>query len=150
MKTLANDSDCNELQERYAALKGDEQPLFGTMTPGTAVCHVRESYRWAREGNTGTAPYKLPLPPAVAKQLALYEPKPWRPGLKTIRELEPGQPGTLPVDFVADKADLLVEMERFRASVDTPDHAFLGAMTRADWLRWGYLHADHHLRQFGR
>jgi hypothetical protein len=25
-----------------------------------------------------------------------------------------------------------------------------GAMTRGDWLRWGWLHMDHHLRQFGR
>jgi hypothetical protein len=25
-----------------------------------------------------------------------------------------------------------------------------GPMTEKDWMRWGYLHADHHLRQFGR
>jgi hypothetical protein len=24
-----------------------------------------------------------------------------------------------------------------------------GSMQRTDWLRWGWLHADHHLRQFG-
>ncbi len=29
-------------------------------------------------------------------------------------------------------------------------HPFFGAMSRQEWLRWGYLHADHHLRQFGR
>ena len=28
-------------------------------------------------------------------------------------------------------------------------HPTLGPMSRAQWLRWGYLHADHHLRQFG-
>jgi hypothetical protein len=27
-------------------------------------------------------------------------------------------------------------------------HPMFGSMKRADWLRWGYLHADHHLRQF--
>jgi hypothetical protein len=150
MKTLANESDLNELQQRYAALRGDEQPLFGTMTPGTAVCHVREAYRWALGGHTGTLPYELPLPPSVIKQLALHGPMEWRPGLKTILELEPGQPGTVPADLTADKAGALAEMERFRASIGTPAHAFFGPMTRADWLRWGYLHADHHLRQFGR
>jgi hypothetical protein len=25
-----------------------------------------------------------------------------------------------------------------------------GPMSERDWMRWGYLHADHHLRQFGR
>jgi hypothetical protein len=29
-------------------------------------------------------------------------------------------------------------------------HPYFGALTRAEWLRWGWLHADHHLRQFGR
>jgi hypothetical protein len=24
-----------------------------------------------------------------------------------------------------------------------------GELTPYQWLRWGYLHADHHLRQFG-
>jgi hypothetical protein len=154
MKTLANDCDLHELQQRYATLCGDEQPLFGTMTPGTAVCHVRQAYCWALSGTPGTLPYKLPVPQAVLKKIALYAPMKWRSGLKTVRELEPGEPGTVPVDFAADKAGLLAEMERFRAhigiSADTPPHAFFGPMTRADWLRWGYLHPDHHLRQFGR
>ena len=25
-----------------------------------------------------------------------------------------------------------------------------GHMSEKDWMQWGYLHADHHLRQFGR
>jgi hypothetical protein len=28
-------------------------------------------------------------------------------------------------------------------------HPIFGALSARDWLRWGYLHADHHLRQFG-
>jgi hypothetical protein len=150
MKTLANESDLNELRRRYATLCGDEQPLFGTMTTGTAVCHVREAYSWALGAQPGTLPYKLPLPPAIIKQIALYAPMKWRTGLKTVLELEPGQPGNVPADFVADKAGLLAEMQRFREAIGTPLHAFFGPMSRADWLRWGYLHADHHLRRFGR
>ena len=37
-----------------------------------------------------------------------------------------------------------------RAPVKWPRHAIFGAMTASDWMRWGFLHADHHLRQFGR
>jgi hypothetical protein len=150
MKTLANDTDLHELEQRYAALCVDDRPLFGTMTPGTAVCHVRQAYCWALSGTPGTLPFKLPVPQAVIKKIALHAPVRWRSGLKTVVELEPGQPGTIPSDFAADKASLLTEIERFRANIDAPPHAFFGTMTRADWLRWGYLHADHHLRQFGR
>jgi hypothetical protein len=28
-------------------------------------------------------------------------------------------------------------------------HPIFGVMTEQEWLRWGYLHMDHHLRQFG-
>jgi hypothetical protein len=28
-------------------------------------------------------------------------------------------------------------------------HPIFGPMSAAAWMRWGYLHADHHLRQFG-
>ena len=28
-------------------------------------------------------------------------------------------------------------------------HPLFGRMSEAAWLRWGYLHVDHHLRQFG-
>jgi hypothetical protein len=28
-------------------------------------------------------------------------------------------------------------------------HPLFGAMSAAAWLRWAYLHLDHHLRQFG-
>jgi hypothetical protein len=28
-------------------------------------------------------------------------------------------------------------------------HSFFGRLSRTEWLRWGYLHMDHHLRQFG-
>ena len=27
-------------------------------------------------------------------------------------------------------------------------HPAFGAMSAREWLRWGWLHADHHLRQF--
>jgi len=28
-------------------------------------------------------------------------------------------------------------------------HPIFGQMTEKEWMRWGYLHSDHHLRQFG-
>jgi hypothetical protein len=56
------------------------------------------------------------------------------------------------VDFAADVAQLadLVELVTDRTgSLDWPRHPVFGKMSEAAWLRWGYLHMDHHLRQFG-
>jgi len=36
-----------------------------------------------------------------------------------------------------------------KTSFGWPSHPILGGMSDAAWLRWGYLHMDHHLRQFG-
>jgi hypothetical protein len=30
-----------------------------------------------------------------------------------------------------------------------PTHPIFGRMSEAAWMRWAYLHTDHHLRQFG-
>ena len=60
--------------------------------------------------------------------------------------------GTPPVGFEEDRRRLVeilnsfCESERNFAAIEHP--IFL-RMRHAEWLRWGYLHADHHLRQFG-
>jgi hypothetical protein len=56
------------------------------------------------------------------------------------------------VDFAADVAQLeaLLESAVTRiGTADCPAHPIFGRMSEAAWLRWGYLHVDHHLRQFG-
>ena len=60
--------------------------------------------------------------------------------------------GTRPVEFESDRAGLLLAMGQFCRTLPEPcaPHPFFGSMTAEDWWRWGYLHADHHLRQFGR
>ncbi len=59
--------------------------------------------------------------------------------------------GTPPADFAADRATLLAKLDQFtRSSGPWSPHPIFGTMTTAEWMRWGYLHTDHHLRQFGR
>jgi hypothetical protein len=38
--------------------------------------------------------------------------------------------------------------ERHAAPADTFMHPIFAALTREEWLIWGYRHTDHHLRQF--
>jgi Protein of unknown function (DUF1569) len=73
-------------------------------------------------------------------------------GVPTRPEIEQGVGGTPPGEFEKDQAKLLGLVDRFcRGSPGAPvEHPFFGPMTSAEWMRWGYLHTDHHLRQFGR
>jgi hypothetical protein len=60
--------------------------------------------------------------------------------------------GTKPAEFASDVAELGALVERMTAPgaiVDGRVHSFFGRLSRAEWLRWAYLHMDHHLRQFG-
>jgi hypothetical protein len=65
--------------------------------------------------------------------------------------MEQGIGGTPPGDFEQDRALLIDRMERFSTGTAFRGqvHPFFGFMSDFEWLRWGYLHADHHLRQFG-
>lgn len=59
---------------------------------------------------------------------------------------------TIPVEFAADVARVEALLELVTAPtrrLDRTPHPIFGAMSEADWLRWAYLHAHHHLRQFG-
>jgi hypothetical protein len=60
--------------------------------------------------------------------------------------------GTKPSEFEADRQELIRLTQLFRQT--PPDrsgvlHPIFGRMSSAQWLRWAYLHMDHHLRQFG-
>jgi hypothetical protein len=64
-----------------------------------------------------------------------------------IRALEEETSATLPelIDETVEKMESVARGVGLRES-----HPMFGRMSAKDWMRWGYLHADHHLRQFGR
>jgi hypothetical protein len=60
--------------------------------------------------------------------------------------------GTPPAEIEADLSQLRALMHRFTSqpsSFQWPPHPIFGKMSQREWMRWGYLHSDHHLRQFG-
>ncbi len=84
------------------------------------------------------------------KWVALRLPLKWPKGVATRPEMDQGVGGTPLAEFEKDRADLLSIVRRFCGTANLPvPHPFFGTMSRQEWLRWGYLHADHHLRQFG-
>lgn len=151
MKSLANQHDAEEVLRRLRALSPDSARRWGRMTPHQAVCHLCDSFRSVlgeREVRfAGTLLHRT-----LVKWIALRVPLRWPKGVKTRPEVDQEKGGTRPADFDADVRELEALVGRFTSpahgSKRSP-HPVFGEMSEADWMRWGYLHMDHHLRQFG-
>jgi hypothetical protein len=121
------------------------------MSPHQMVCHLADAFRMSL-GETPASRRGGVLHRTLVKWIVLYAPLRWPAGILTAPEVDQELGGTRPADFAADVARLkaLVELVTAeRGHVDWPWHPVLGRMSGAAWLRWGYLHMDHHLRQFG-
>jgi hypothetical protein len=115
------------------------------------VCHLSDGFRMTI-GQKPVSHIAGPLRRTMVKWLALYAPVAWPPGVLTRPEIDQEVGGTAPIDFAADVAQLeaLVELVTARPrTFDWQPHPIFGNLSDAAWLRWGYLHMDHHLRQFG-
>jgi hypothetical protein len=121
------------------------------MTAHQTICHLSDSFL-VPMGAKAVGMAGSPLQRRVVKFLALYAPVKWPAGVKTRPEVEQGLGGTAPGDFESDRRNLLAVMQRFAAAnrdFEFAPHPIFGKLSESEWLRWGYLHADHHLRQFG-
>jgi Protein of unknown function (DUF1569) len=152
MKTLARDSDKVELHRRLREVRPDSVARWGRMTAHQMVCHLADALRLG----TGDIPARStsnPLKRTVIKWLAFYAPVPWPPGIPTSMEIDQvAGAGTQPSEFAADVAQVDALLDRVTAAslrLNGAPHPFFGVLSTAEWLRWGYLHVDHHLRQFG-
>jgi Protein of unknown function (DUF1569) len=150
-KTLANERDKQEIIERSQKIQASSPRRWGKMTAHQMLCHLCDSFRGpigTRHLSTG----KMLGPQRVVKWIALNSPFPWPHGIKTRPEADQMIGGTPPVHFETDRAEFLALLDGFCQSPEVCEgrpHPTLGLMSREEWLRWGYLHVDHHLRQFG-
>ena len=115
------------------------------------VCHLGDSFRLGL-GQRDVSLASGILQRTVIKTIALHVPLPWPKGVPTRPEADQEISGTPPGDFDRDRRDLIAMINRFAASnrdFQFGAHPIFGAMSEWEWMRWGYLHADHHLRQFG-
>ena len=146
-KTLADETSRQRIVERVRALSPDSVRRWGTMSPHEMVCHLTDSYA-AVIGERAITPMRMWIPQPVVKWLMLHAP--WPKGAPTRPEVDAHAAGTRPLEFDSDRQRLLDVIARFCSASDEvrTQHPVAGTLNRADWLRWGYLHADHHLRQF--
>jgi hypothetical protein len=151
MKTLARPRDKAEILERLHAVGPESHRRWGRMSAHQMICHLSDAFLVAT-GEIAASPATGPLQRTIVKWIALYAPLRWPAGILTRPEVDQEIAGTRPQDFRADVARLETLVEIIctpPGRIDRPPHPIFGRMSEAAWLRWAYLHMDHHLRQFG-
>jgi len=151
VKTLSNHPDKEEILRRLGEISPESQRHWGRMSAHQMVCHLSDSFRGVM-GEKALSRAPGPVPRRIMKWGALYLPLRWPHGIKTRPEMDAQQEGTPPTDFAADMRELLRLLNRFtRQPQDFTwrPHPIFDHLSEWEWARWGYLHMDHHLRQFG-
>lgn len=152
MRSLSNAHDRESILRRIGALQPTSPRQWGHMTVNQMICHLNDSFNVGL-GERACSNATGPVQRTLVKWIALWAPIPWPKGLPTRPEIEQGAGGTPPVEFERDRAELIELVERLCEFCNAPKrarvHPIFGEFREDEWLRWGYLHADHHLRQFG-
>ncbi len=148
MNTIANAAPLAALTARLEAVTPTATRRWGKMDVHQMLEHLGDA--------ADAVLQRRPWPTSrrrsnrLMKWLALSVPLKWPKGVKA---------GARPADKVLDAAafdashrralDTLAELASVAPEALAPDHPLFGVMTRSEWLRWAWLHTDHHLRQFG-
>jgi hypothetical protein len=149
MRTLEN-STLKEILERLSNINPDSQRIWGSMTVQEMLCHLADSCECAF-GRGASISSKKTFKQTMLKFIALQIPMKWPQSTKTRAAFDPRLQGTKPTSFEADKQRAIEMLKKLASVNEIPaeiSHPIFGSMSIADWKRWGYLHADHHLRQF--
>jgi len=152
MKTLGDLETRREIAARMGNLRADSPARWGCMNAHQAICHLNDSFK-AVLGKKPVSEATGFVQQTLLKWAALWLPLEWPRGFRTRPEIDQQTGGTPPLDFDRDLEELRTLAARFTeaalARAGIMRHPVFGAMTAREWLRWGYLHVDHHLRQFG-
>lgn len=151
MKSLAHPRDKAEILDRLRRLRPDGPRRWGSMSASETLCHLADSFRML-VGEKAIRDRSTLLQRTLVKWIALWAPMQWPPGIRTTPEFDQHAGGTPPAEFAADLAQLEMLLERIGSDtrrLHGQRHPLFGRMSERAWLRWGYLHVDHHLRQFG-
>ena len=148
-RSLRDHANADELVHRLGKLTADSPRQWGTMTAHQMVCHLSDSFLTVL-GERKSSSKETWMSRTVVKYIALHTKLPWPHGVKTMPEVDQKIGGTPPVEFERDRLNAVELLRRFVLPGTTYGcHPGFGAMTRDEWMLWGYGHVDHHLRQFG-
>lgn len=151
MTILTDEGVLESAVQRLHSLQPNATRLWGKMSVGGMLCHLNDAYAGllslqragAQDSNAPFAGRYLLRP------FALHVPLRWPHGVPTPAEVDQLIGGTPPADFSKDRERVVGSMQQFASTdMDGTAHPIFGPLTQWEWMRWGWLHADHHLRQF--
>jgi len=142
-KSINNSSDLKEIFDRLAKLTHEKKGLWGKMNVRQMLRHLSDAANFA---------FETPNPEAKRKSFMLWmilnipAPK----NVKTYPDLNMVNKGIDPVEFENERQrvkDLFAKI----SSSSGPFHVnpFLGKLSKSEWGRLCFVHANHHLKQFG-
>ena len=149
MKNIFNKADGNEILERIEKLTPETKALWGKMNVSQMMAHCAGAAKLPTgEMPTKGAGFPINILGRLLKSKILNAP--------TFRKNSP----TAPEIKITDERDFQKEKENFKTAVKklvdngeaiakNTHHPFFGKMSPAEWGRINYIHADHHLSQFG-
>jgi len=142
-------SDNKALISRLFRLMPDARPRWGTMTAGQMLVHCADQLRVS----TGVKRlYSMWVPgflkPLLKKRFVTHF-QGFKPGMKTLRELDSRRGMTPPVSFAADHATLLGLLSPAQYNPRGIEHPLFGHLSAQEFGEITWQHLDHHLRQFG-
>src|SRR5580698_5475276 len=141
----------NNLLNRLQRVRPETRARWGRMNAHQMVCHLNDSFGVAMSAKTASEDITF-LNRTLVRWVGLHTRLPWPKGVPTRPEIDQLAGGTRPTEFARDQAALRVAIKLFAqqpASFLFSRHPIFGELTEWEWMRWGYLHADHHFRQFG-
>lgn len=148
-RSLRDHARVDELIQRLGNLAADSPRQWGKMTPHQMVCHLSDSFLTVL-GERAASSKETWVSRTIVKYIALHTKLPWPRGVPTMPEVDQTIGGTKPIEFERDRQQALDLLRRFvLPGTVYGRHPGFGAMTRDEWMLWGYGHVDHHLRQFG-
>lgn len=148
-RTLSDRAVLVDLVTRLQRLAPTQPGLWGSMNAQQMVLHLgNASAAVLKQGPFAAKPRGGPA--GLLRLVVLYLLPRMPRGVKT--GADPAGAAVEPEAFAEDLERAVRLLQQLAAA--EPDalvarHPILGPMTRAQWMRWAFLHTDHHLRQFG-
>ena len=149
LRTIHDHGTRGRVVARLEALDADTPGRWGRMNAGQMVKHLDDLYRFALGEIEGPSVGNW-FHHTLMRWWAVTVPLRWPHGFPTAARFDQERDGTPPAAFDADRRALIETIGRFTApDAELGHHPIMGPLSHAEWGRWGFRHADHHLRQFG-
>lgn len=149
MRNISNVAVLEDLVSRLNRLAPGQQRYWGTMNAHQMALHVGDAIAAVLKLRPFAS--KPRRRPATVSRVLLLHFLPRMPrGIKS--GADPAATANEPDVFGKDverAVGLLQRLATASPEMLVDRHPILGPMTRAEWMRYAFLHTDHHLRQFG-